>query len=121
MLRHAVFDELAAIAAHGVDVRYLQKVSEQLRRQRESELRDNDFWAGWLYTTYLANEALTPNDDLTAILARATSDGVRAIAARMFDPENYELVVLEPAAKGDPAAEHPAPAEPQAPGDESAP
>jgi zinc protease len=101
-LRSAVFEELDAIARRGVEQSYLLKVSEQLKRRYESDSRDNGFWLGWLSGNYLFDEALSPAEDLEKSLVRVTSEHVQATAARMFDPKNYELVVMKPADAGRP-------------------
>ena len=96
-LRQAVFAELAAIAKSGVGADVLARVSEQLRRQHETDLAENGWWAGVLREAYRDHVDLARLLDGDAVLARVTSARVQATAKRMFDPKRYIAIVLSPA------------------------
>jgi len=96
-LRRAVFAELAAIAKSGIGKDILAKVSEQFRRQHETELAENPWWAAVLREASYYHTDLARLLDGGALLARVTSARVQATAKRMFDPKHYILVVLSPA------------------------
>ena len=107
-LRNAVFAELATIAKSGIGDDILAKVSEQFRRQHETELAENRWWAAVLREAYYYHTDLARLLDQGGLLARVTSARVQATAKRMFDPKRYILVVLSPAA-APPAPPPPAP------------
>jgi zinc protease len=95
-LRGVVFTELAAIARDGIGDEYLAKVSEQLRRGHESDVRNNGWWLDQLVdATYLGYD-FTDATDLAARVKRVTSANVRATAGRLFDGKRYVVVVLRP-------------------------
>lgn len=96
-LRAAVFDQLADLARSGVDQQHLDALAKQLRlRHSENLLRDN-WWLSTLVESShydgVAEQAL----DIDAITARLSSEHVRDVARRVFDPQNYVLVVQNPA------------------------
>jgi predicted Zn-dependent peptidase len=59
---------------------------------------DNAWWLDRLDNAYFFGDDFAAANDLDARVACATSERVRATAQRMFDPKNYELFVLKPAA-----------------------
>jgi len=97
-LRDAVFAELASIAKSGIGNDVLTKVSEQFRRQHETELAEDQWWASVLREASYYHTDLARLIDIDGLLARVTSARVQATAKRMFDPKRYILVVLSPGA-----------------------
>jgi zinc protease len=97
-LRDAVFAELASIAKSGIGDDVLAKVSEQFRRQHETSIAENEWWAAALHEADYYHTDLARLLDIDGLLARVTSARVQATAKRMFDPKHYVLVVLKPAA-----------------------
>jgi len=103
-LTAVVFDELRAIAANGIDEAYLAKVRLRLERRRAVNVTENGWWARVLLDKYRHGDDFGVSSDIAALVRRATRENVKAIAARMFDPENYVLAVLRPASKAAPGA-----------------
>ena len=100
-LKKAVFDEIAAIQKSGIADDYLEKVRKGRVRARETALRENWAWAGWLSQAYKYGDELDVVLDLEAELARVSSAKIKASAKKFADGKQYVLGVLtpEPAAK----------------------
>jgi zinc protease len=105
-LKTAVFDEVAKIQKEGIGPQYLEKVTEQLRREHETDLKENRWWLSQLQEAYYFGEDFKVVSDVDAIAKRVTSDNVKAAANRFFNAKNYVLGVMQPVAAkaGTPAA-----------------
>jgi zinc protease len=101
-LKQAVFTELAQLAKEGVGESYLAKVREQLRREHETNLKDNQWWVQAIHEAYWSGEDFTAVTDANAEIARTTSANVQAAAKRFFDPKHYVLGVMKPRAARSP-------------------
>ena len=116
-LKTAALAEIRAIAKSGIGADYLTKVSEQIRREHEVNLKSNVWWRARLRTAYYFHDDFGRANDLDAELKRVTSANVKASAARFFDENNQIVGILRPvpdaaapeAAKPAPDAAKPAP------------
>jgi len=97
-LRAAALAEVAKVAKDGIGPEYLEKVTETLRRTRETDLKTNRWWMNQLRQSAYYGDDFAKMTDLGAALARATSDHVKASAKRWFDPKTYVLGIMKPAA-----------------------
>jgi zinc protease len=95
-LKTAAFAEIEKFAKDGVTAEYLDKVREQLRRARETDLKENRWWLDEIRSSYYFGEDFTKSTDLDAIEKRVTSDNVKATAKKFFTPNNYVLGVMKP-------------------------
>ena len=95
-LKQAVFTELARIAKEGIGDAYLAKVREQIRREHETNLQDNQWWIQAIHEAYWSGESFTSITDANAEIARTTRANVQAAAKRFFDPKHYVLGVMKP-------------------------
>src|SRR6185295_9704876 len=93
----ATFDEIAQIQKDGIGAEYLEKVKQTFLREREVRLRNNGFWLGWLSSAYTYGDDPTLVLDPSKMLARITSDNMKAAAKRYLDPRQYYEPVLLPA------------------------
>ncbi len=100
----AVFDESAKLAREGIDGSYIEKVKQQYLRVRELQLRDNEFWESWLATSYRYGDDPTLVLDPSKMIARMTSENIKAAAKRYLDPKRYYQAVKLPEAGAAPAA-----------------
>jgi zinc protease len=89
-------DEAAAVAKEGADEDHLVRVKETFLRTRETELRQNRFWSGWLTSSYRYGDDPTIVLDLDQVTKRMTSDNVKAAAKRYLDRKNLFQAVLVP-------------------------
>jgi zinc protease len=95
-LKTAVFDEIGKIAKDGIGPLYLEKIHEQLRREHETNLKENRWWQNSLEEAYYYGDDFKVVTDVDAIAKRATSDHIKASAKRFFDPGKYVLGVMKP-------------------------
>jgi len=95
-LRDAALGVIRDIQKNGISAPYLEKVREQLRRARETDAKENWWWASQLYQAYWHGEDFAKVTDLDGTLARVTSKHVQAAAKRFFDERNLVTGVLRP-------------------------
>jgi zinc protease len=95
-LKAAVFDEIAKIQKDGVGPTYLEKVTEQLRRQQETDLKENGWWLRQLRTAHYFGDDFQAVSDVDAVAKRVTSDNIKATAKAFFDANKYVLGVMTP-------------------------
>ena len=103
-LTKAAYAQIAEIAANGTTkltkdgepVEYLDKVKQTFLRSRETEMRTNGFWLGWLSKAYKFGDDPTMILDPSKVVARMTSDNVKAAAKRFLDPKQTYTAVLLP-------------------------
>ena len=96
-LRDAALGVLRTIQKDGVSAEYLEKVTEQLKRARETDAKENWWWGSQLREAYWFGEDFTAVTDLGGVLARVTSDRVKASAKRFFSEKHLVFGVLRPA------------------------
>jgi zinc protease len=95
-LRDAALGVLREVQKSGISDEYLTKVKEQLRRARETDSKENWWWQNELYNAYWFGDDFTASTDLEPVLARVTSDTVKAAAKRFFDEKHLVIGVLRP-------------------------
>jgi len=114
-LKTAALTEIRAIAKAGIGADYLTKVTEQMRREHEVNLKNNNWWRGRLRSAYYFHDDFARSNDLEAALRRVTSANIKASAARFLDEKNLIVGILRPASDAAPAtdaATRPAPSAP---------
>ena len=108
-LLKAAFDEFTKIGKDGIGADYLDKVKQTFLRERETSMKTNGFWIDWLSASYRFQEDPTIILDPSKVLARMTSDNVKAAAKHYIDFKQYYQAVLMPAAGATTAPTDPAP------------
>jgi zinc protease len=110
-LTAAAFVLIDSLSAHGASPDNLAKVKETLRRERETDLRDNGFWLSAIttYDRYGQDLALIVAYD--ELVAGLTGERIGAAARRYLRPDRYVQVSLLPEAEGGPPGGTPAPGE----------
>ena len=93
----ASFDEIKTLAKDGVGADYLEKVKAQFLRERETSLKTNGFWVGWLASSYRFGDDPTLVLDPSKMLGRMTTDNVKASAKKYVDFKQYYQAILMPA------------------------
>jgi zinc protease len=97
-------DELVKAALDGgeklktedVDPAVLERVKQTFVRGRETELRQNRFWLGWLASAYKYGDDPALILDTKPFLDRVTAPNVKAAAKRYFDTKQYYQAVMLP-------------------------
>ena len=102
----AALDGAADLAKTGPEAEMLTSLKEQFLRARETELRTNRFWLGWLANSYKYGDDPTIVLDTDPVLARMKPDIIKKAAKRYIDPKQYYLAVMLPETNA------PAPAKP---------
>jgi zinc protease len=92
----ATLREIEAVREHGLGPVYVEKVKETQKRERETSLRENDFWLDVLesYEDHKLDPRLILRYD--ELVARTTSERLRDTARRVIDPKSYVKGVLLP-------------------------
>jgi zinc protease len=103
-LEAAALAEVRAIAKGGIGADYLTKVTEQLRRGREVDLKTNRWWQSQLQGAYYYHDDFARSVDLDATLQRVTSARIQAAAAHFLDEHNLIVGILRPAPDAAPPA-----------------
>ena len=88
--------KIEKIAKDGAGDEYLEKVREQLRREHETDLKENSWWLDELHDAYYFGDDFGKATDLDAIAKRVTSANVKATAKKFFTPNNVILGVMKP-------------------------
>jgi zinc protease len=95
-LRAAAVAELGKLATKGTDDEHLAKVAEQLRRQRETDLKTNRWWVSNIERAVDFGEDFTKSTDIEATIKRVTNANVKAAAKHFFDEKNVIFAVMTP-------------------------
>ncbi len=95
-LTQSVFDEIDVLKRDGPTQQDIDKVKEIQRRERETQLRENNFWLGQLLAYERAG--LDPREILTydELVAGLTAEEIREAAALYLRTDNYVQVSLFP-------------------------
>jgi zinc protease len=95
-LTRAIFQEIAAIQGHGTDQDHLDKIKASQRRERETSLKENDFWLSVLSNYY--RSGWDPRDVLRfdELVERMSSARLQAAAREYLPTGRYVIGVLSP-------------------------
>jgi len=93
----AAFAEIAKLAKNGIDASYLEKVKQTFIRERETAMRTNQYWVDWLARSARYGDDPKLVLDPAPVLARMTSDRIKAAAARFLDRRRLFEAVMLPA------------------------
>ena len=93
----AVFAEIEKLEVNGVAQDSLDRVKETFLRSRETDLRKNSTWVGWLSASYRFGDDPTLILDPSKVIARMTPGHVKAAAKRYLDRKTYFESLLLPA------------------------
>ncbi|HUS29959.1 MAG TPA: insulinase family protein [Kofleriaceae bacterium] len=105
-----VFDNAESMKKEDVPADALERVKQTFLRTRETDLRRNGFWVGWLATAYRYGDDPTIILDTEAVTKRMTAANVKASAKKFFDGKSYYEAVMLPENAAAPASPAPAPA-----------
>jgi zinc protease len=98
-LRKAVFDTVAAIKKDGTTPENLAKVTETMKRSRETDEKTNYWWMTQLADAAYWHEDLGKTTNLDAAIARVTNENLKAAAKKFFDADHYLFAVMKPEKK----------------------
>jgi zinc protease len=95
-LTKIVFDYIKDMQKNGPDKVNLDKVKENLCRERETNIKKNEFWLGRLDNLYEYNVALYNLDDYKKMVNDITAKDIQDIANKYLTANHYVRVVLKP-------------------------
>lgn len=95
-LTEVVFTQIKKFKFYGIPYSYVKKVKEIQRRERETNLKENNFWLNILHTYYFHNE--NPEDIVHygQLMEKLTPKIVQEYARKYFNEKNFVKVVLYP-------------------------
>ncbi len=98
----AVFDQIERVQTEGPTADELEKVKEQQRRARETQLRTNAFWTGTL--SYYFDRGADPTQALRylELVENLTAEDIQQAANEYLNEERYVRAVLYPEAESSP-------------------
>ncbi len=80
----------------GCNEKDLLKIKELSLRERETQLKDNQFWLGVLSSTYMNNENILDLLDYTNFINGLKGEDFKSFANKYLQKENYAKFVLVP-------------------------
>jgi zinc protease len=95
-LKQAVFTEIKALQDKGIGDDYLKKVKETRLRSHEVGLKENGFWLRELRQAWDFGDDPLLIPDIKPMVAKVTSQRVRAAAKRYLRSTDYVTGVLKP-------------------------
>jgi len=84
------------LISNGTDEATLNKVKETLRRERETDLKENEFWLSSIKESLIFNESLDNLEKFNAKVNALTPDDIKKAAAKYFSGQNVVRVVMSP-------------------------
>jgi zinc protease len=98
-LSKIVFDFIKDMQKNGPDKVNLDKVKENLCRERETNVKKNQFWLGKLDNLYFNDIQLNSLEQYKKLVNDITPADIQDIAKKYLTPEHYVRVVLKPEKK----------------------
>ena len=95
-LTQAVYDEIKKLQTNGPTQADLQKVKETLRREIETNLKENGYWLSTLEEAYFNNEDLNEIVDYEEAISELSVDELKSLANKYFNVDEAIEVVLYP-------------------------
>lgn len=99
-LTGAALAAIDSLAAHGASEENLAKVQETLRRERETDLRDNGFWLSAITSYDRLGQDLADIAAYDPLVAALTPERIGGAAARYLRRDRYVQVSLLPESDG---------------------
>lgn len=99
ILIKAALDELEKIKKDGCSEKDLQKIKETALREREGDLKENNFWLAAISQSYINQEDITEIENYNLIVNAMNSEKLKQLANKYLSLENYARFVLMPEKK----------------------
>jgi zinc protease len=88
--------EIEKVKANGVSAEDLNKIKETQRRDRQENLKTNNYWLGMLSAYYRNGSSLDGFYDYEKQVDALTSDDLKKVANELLKMDNYVQIVLMP-------------------------
>jgi zinc protease len=97
VLKESVFATIRDLIENGPKQDEVDKAREKIKRERESNLRENSYWEASLKTYYLnRNGDFKTFGEFDGVVEGLTPESLKSAATRTFDFKNYISVALVP-------------------------
>jgi len=98
-LKESVFATINDLITNGPKPEEVDKAREKIKRERETQLRENSFWNATLKTYYLnRNGDFKSYTEFGPVVEQLSPDALKNAASHLFDFKNYISVALKPEA-----------------------
>jgi len=84
-----VFDEAKKLKTAGATETDLNKVKENLIRERETAMKENSYWLQALLNTYRQGDKLMTLDEYKKLIQSVKKNDIRKVAQQYFNETNY--------------------------------
>jgi zinc protease len=98
-LSQTVIGEMGKIKSQGPTEVDLNKVKETLMRERETRMKENNFWLTSLQNHYLYGDKLLSLEEYKTFINSFTETDIKEIANKYLNTSSYVQVALTPASK----------------------
>ena len=96
-LKESVFATIRDLIENGPKQDEVDKAREKIKRERETNLRENSYWDAVLKTYYLNREGdFKAFTEFDGVVGNLTKQSLKSAAYRTFDFKNYISVALVP-------------------------
>ncbi len=100
-LSQTVLDEMNKIKMNGPTEEDLNKVKETLIRERETQVKENNFWLSYLQNHYLFGNKILTLEEFNAAINSFTIKKIKAVANKYLNTSSYVEVALTPKEKAE--------------------
>ncbi len=98
-LSKVVMKQMEILKKKGPSIENLNKVKEQLIRERETDLKKNNWWVRKLENLYYYDDPKTSFDEFNILVNKVTPKDIQDLANKYFNFTNYVKVYLKPEKK----------------------
>jgi len=96
-LKESVLSILNDLIVNGPKPEEVDKAREKIKRERETQLRENNFWEATLKTYYLnRNGNFKSYTEFGPVVEQLSPEALKSAASHLFDFKNYISVALKP-------------------------
>ncbi|MFI5221742.1 MAG: M16 family metallopeptidase [Bacteroidia bacterium] len=95
-LTDAVYAEIDKVKKNGCDEKNMVKIKETFRRDRETNLRENNYWSQRIMNIAMFNDKLLNQDEFDDYLKNLNSADLKRMAEKYFNLDDYGYFVLYP-------------------------
>ena len=92
----ATYKEIDSVMQFGAGAVNLRKIKETFTRQREVDLKDNQFWLNAISQNYQNNENILEINDFNKFVDGLTNDDFKRLAKQYLTKTNFAKFVLMP-------------------------
>jgi zinc protease len=100
-LSQTVLNEMNKIKMNGPTEEDLNKVKETLIRERETQVKENNFWLSYLQNHYLYGNKILTLEEYKALVNSFTNKKIKAVANKYLNTSSYVEVALTPKEKAE--------------------